>query len=188
VKAGTELPLPSPSSRTPLHTRRVVYRGFRREDLLWDIEAELIDTKHKTLDIPGEGPKQPGETLHGMTIRVTINDHFVLQGIAVVMEHVPHRECTHAHASMQTMVGCTMGRGWRQVIERNLGGVRGCAHLRELLFNMATVAFQTLSHELPDDTPDHPPAHLGQCMTWDFNGAVVERNYPKFVGWAVKGK
>jgi hypothetical protein len=184
VKAGAKLPLPEPQGRTPLHTRRVVYRGYRRDDLLWDIEAELVDTKNKTLAIPGEGLKPAGEALHGLTIRVTIDDHFVVQDIAVAMDSVPHRECPQAQVNMPSMVGCTMGRGWRQAIERNLGSVRGCAHLRELLFNMATVAFQTVSHELPHDSPDHPPPHLGGCMTWDFNGAVVERNYPKFLGWA----
>ena len=45
---------------------------------------------------------------------------------------------------MQQMIGVTMGPGWRQAIERALGGVRGCTHLRELLFNMATAAYQTI--------------------------------------------
>ena len=86
------------------------------------------------------------------------------------------------------MVGCTMSRGWRQAIERNLGGICGCAHLRELLFNMATAAFQTLAHELPNTNPTHPPAFFGKCTTWDFNGPVVARIYPQFVDWPDKGE
>jgi hypothetical protein len=39
-----------------------------------------------------------------------------------------------------------MGPGWRQAIDRTIGGVQGCTHLRELLFNMATAAFQTIPH------------------------------------------
>jgi hypothetical protein len=183
VKAGSKLPLPAPYARVPLHTRTTVYRGFQRDDGLWDIEGELLDTKNKLLPIPGEPAIAPGEPLHGMAIRVTINDHFVVQAIAVAMDATPHRECPQSMASMQSMVGCTMSRGWRRAIERNLGGVCGCAHLRELLFNMATAAFQSISHELPCNSPDQPPPHLGKCLTWDFNGEVVRRIYPKFSGW-----
>ncbi len=28
--------------------------------------------------------------------------------------------------------------------------------------------------------PEHPPPHLGKCVTWDFNGPVVARRYPRF--------
>ena len=37
--------LAAPVPRTHVHTRDVQYRGYRREDGLWDIEAELTDTK-----------------------------------------------------------------------------------------------------------------------------------------------
>lgn len=180
--------LPAPHPRTPLHTRTTVFRGYHRDDQLWDIEGELLDTKTKMLSIPGEADIAPGEPLHAMAIRVTINDHFVVQAIEVTMDATPHRECPQSITSMQSMVGCTMGRGWRQAIERNLGGVSGCAHLRELLFNMATAAFQSLSHELPNSNPNHPPRFFGKCTTWDFNGPVVARLYPQFVRRPVSGK
>ena len=35
------MPLPAPVSRKRLHTRRVVYEGFRRDDGLFDIEGHL---------------------------------------------------------------------------------------------------------------------------------------------------
>lgn len=182
------MPLPEPQPREHLHTRSVNYQGFRRADGLWDIDAVLVDTKTSLLHIPGEAAIPPGEPLHHLAIRVTIDAKFVVQSIAVAMDGVPHRECPKAQDPMQAMVGCTMGRGWRQAIERHLGGALGCAHLRELLFNMATVAFQTLSHELAHDNPDHPPPHFGKCLTWDFNGAVVQRLYPKFSGWPSTSK
>ena len=182
------MPLPAPQARTPLHTRTTVFRGYRRDDQLWDIEGELLDTKAKLLPVPGEEAIAPGEPLHGMAIRVTIDNHFVVQAIAVTMDATPHRECPQALASMQSMVGSTMSRGWRQTIERNLGGICGCTHLRELLFNMATAAFQTLAHELAEDNSLHPPPYFGTCSTWDFNGPVVARLYPQFVGWPRQSK
>ena len=176
------MPLPAPQARKQLHTRNVVFRGYQREDRLWDIEAELLDKKSKVFDIPGERTWLSGEAIHDMTIRVTIDDAFVVHELAVAMDGSPHAACPQAQAPLQSMIGCTMGRGWRQAIERNMGGIRGCAHLRELLFNMATVAFQTVSQEMAEGVVNHPPAHLGKCLAWDFNGNVVKRHYPVFYG------
>lgn len=176
------MPLPAPQARKHLHTRNVVFRGYQREDGLWDIEAELLDKKSKVFDIPGERTWLSGEAIHDMTIRVTIDDAFVVHELAVAMDGSPHAACPQAQAPLQSMIGCTMGRGWRQAIERNMGGIRGCAHLRELLFNMATTAFQTLSPELADGDVNQPPAHLGKCLAWDFNGDAVKRHYPVFYG------
>ncbi len=181
------MPLPTPEPRTHAHTRDVVYRGFQREDRLWDIEAEMCDTKTHAMDIPGEGTWLPGEPIHRLSIRVTIDDGFVVREIAVAMDDVPHPECPIAQAPMQKMIGCTMGPGWRHAIQTNLGGARGCTHLRELLFNMATIAFQTLPEgPLPDAIDGSPPHFVGQCLAWDVNGSVVRRHYPAFVGWQPK--
>lgn len=188
VREDSKLPLPAPQARSLLHTRNTVFRGFKRDDGLWDIEGELLDTKARVLPIPGEPTLVPGAPLHGMAIRVTINAHYVIQAIVVSMDAAPHRECPQSMVSMQAMVGCTMGRGWRKAIERHLGGIGGCTHLRELLFNMATAAFQTVAHELADPKPQHPPPYFGTCTTWDFNGPVVARLFPQFAGGPAKGK
>jgi len=45
---------------------------------------------------------------------------------------------------------------------------------------MATAAFQTLSQELAEGDVKHPPAHLGKCWAWYFNGDLVKRDYPVF--------
>jgi hypothetical protein len=39
------MPLSSPQEREPLHSRDIVLRGYRRADGLYDIEAQLTDTK-----------------------------------------------------------------------------------------------------------------------------------------------
>jgi hypothetical protein len=159
-----------------------VFRGYHRDDGLWDIEASMRDTKTQVFDIPGEGTWAPGEPIHHMAIRVTVDDALVVRDIAVAMDSVPHPECPQAQAPMHKMIGCTLGPGWRQAIARHLGGVRGCAHLRELLFNMATAAFQTLPEGLSAAGSEQPPLHLGQCLAWDFHGPVVQRHYPVFFG------
>ncbi len=39
------MPLPPVAPREHLHTREIEWRGYRREDELWDIEGRLVDTK-----------------------------------------------------------------------------------------------------------------------------------------------
>lgn len=181
------MPLPEPSPRRPSHTRAVRYEAFQRDDGLWDIEGEMRDTKSEVFDIPGEGLWQPGEAIHHMHIRLTLDTAFVVQDIHVAMDSVPHGECPSAQATMRRMVGCSLSGGWRQTIERQLGGVQGCAHLRELLFNMATVAFQALPNAFSGDA-QRPPLHLGRCKAWDFDGPLVQKHHPVFFGYQPKSK
>ncbi|MES2685963.1 MAG: DUF2889 domain-containing protein [Pseudomonadota bacterium] len=185
------MPLPTPQARAHLHTRAVVYRGYRREDGLWDIEAEMTDTKTYALERSERGEMPPGTPIHGMAIRATVDDQMTIREISTAMDHTPFGECRGGVDPMQQMVGVTMGPGWRQAIEKALGGTRGCTHLRELLFNMATAAYQTVpvyrerlrrQSGVPEAPNAAPPYHLGKCLAWDFNGAVVQRHYPQFAG------
>jgi len=176
------LPLSDPAPRTPQHNRRVTYQGFQRDDGLWDIEGELHDSKPNSIQMHGNTwvANQP---IHHMRLRVTFGDDMVIRGIEVAMEAFPHDPCPQTMPNMQRMVGEVLGRGWRQTIQRHLGDVRGCTHLRELLFNLATAAFQTRAGVFSPPEDGRPPVHLGQCMGWDFNGPVVEREYPMFFRW-----
>jgi hypothetical protein len=186
------MPLPAPQARSHLHTRAVVFRGYHREDGLWDIEAELTDTKTYVMERFERGDLPPGTPLHGMAIRATVDDTMTIREIASSSDHTPVGECQQGTDPMQQMVGVTMGPGWRQAIERALGGIRGCTHLRELLFNMATAAYQTIpayrdqlrrQAGLPAPGNSEPPYHLGKCIAWDFDGPAVQRHYPQFAGW-----
>jgi Protein of unknown function (DUF2889) len=163
-----------------MHTRRVEYRGFRRDDGGWDIEGELHDSKPHAFVIEGEGEWAPNEAIHHMHVRLTLDDDMVIRDISVAMDAHPHDPCPEAMVPMRALVGETLGRGWRKTIERHLGGIRGCTHLRELLFNLATAAFQTRSASFAPPPDGRPPMHLGQCLAWDFNGPVVEKVYPMF--------
>ncbi len=185
------MPLPAPQARTHLHTRAVVYRGYQREDGLWDIEAEMSDVRTYSME-RSERDVPAGTPIHAMVIRATLDDQMTIREIVSASDHAPFAECQQGVDPMQLMVGATMGPGWRQAIEKALGGIRGCTHLRELLFNMATAAYQTVPvyrtrlrrlAGQPELEGDAPPYHLGKCIAWDFDGPVVQRHYPKFVGW-----
>lgn len=185
--------LSTPAARQPLHTRAITFRGYEREDGLWDLEGELHDSKHYSYE-SSHGPRQAGEPVHHLFLRVTLDDTFCIRAIESAMDKTPFGECRSADATLQRMVGQTMGSGWRLAIDRAIGGVQGCTHLRELLFNMATAAFQTIPHAmdmrrvkagLPRlEQGSAPPFYMGKCMTWDFDGPVVARVAPQFIGWA----
>lgn len=178
------MPLSTPTvARNPQHIRTVNFRSFERADGLWDIEGELIDTK--AIDQPrphSQNIRKAGEPIHHMLIRLTINTQLVVQAVEASMEAHPLQGCPGALEAMQRMVGCSMARGWRKSIERNLAGIAGCTHMRELLQNMATAAFQSVVSAF-QTSPDQPPAYAGRCTGWDFNGPGVATYLPQFVGW-----
>lgn len=170
--------LPASQPRRQVNTRQTVFRCFRREDGLWDIEGELLDIKHERFSIYNERSWEPGEPIHQMVIRATIDDDTVVREIAVAMEAYPQGICQQAMASMQRMVGCTMGRGWRKAIDQHMGKVQGCTHLRELLFNMATAAFQGMEGQRAQSASGEVPPYIGTCIAWDISGPVVARIFP----------
>lgn len=186
------MPLTPAAPRRHLHTRAVTYRGFLREDGLWDIEGELEDTKTYGFRRSDGTEMPPGRPIHGMRIRVTVDDAMIIRAIETASDHAPFPECQQGIDPMQQMVGAHLGPGWRQAIEKALGGVRGCTHLRELLFNLATAAYQTVfpwrefqnrQAGVQPEQATQPPYHIGRCIAWDSNGAATARYYPQFVGW-----
>ena len=181
--------LPPASPRKLSHTRTVVYRGYDREDGLWDIEAELTDVKPYTFQVPNEAPFPADEPIHHLSIRLTIDDQMLIHAVVTSMDTIPHPECSQVPPNMQSLVGARLGQGWRRTIHEKIGGTAGCTHLREMLFNMATAAFQTLPsgqwhrrerQGQAQPTPTAPPFHLGQCMTWALDSPTVARAYPMF--------
>jgi hypothetical protein len=178
---------PPHATRKHIHTRSVHFEGFERDDGMWDIESQIRDTKADTWQAE-RGLLSPGDALHDMRIRVTIDTAFVIRAIESSMQSTPFSECQQAKDAMQSMVGVIMGPGWRRAIDSRLGSFRGCTHLRELLFNMATVAYQTAAKQqgsLEDQAIyklqlKQPPFHLGQCLAWELGRPVVQRHYPQF--------
>ncbi|MGH8783720.1 MAG: DUF2889 domain-containing protein [Cupriavidus necator] len=178
------------SPRVPAHTRTLVFQGYARDDGLWDIEASLLDVKHYRFTAD-RGVLEPGDPVHSMVLRITIDNTLTIRSIEASMNVAPFAECQAVRPALQKMVGAQMGPGWRRAIEQALGGVAGCTHLRELLFNAATAAYQTVPHYqeirrktagLPPLESYEPPYHMGKCLAWDFDGPVVRRIAPQFAG------
>src|SRR5947209_2095303 len=102
--------LAAPAPRTHVHTRDVQYRGFYRDDGLWDIEAELTDTKTYAQETSGGCVLAGGERVHGRTSRGTVYDAMKSTAVAVGMPATAFHECHQANPPMQRLIGCTLGR------------------------------------------------------------------------------
>ena len=68
------MPLPkSDNIREEIHTRQITCKGFKRQDGLWDVDAQIKDVKTYPVDNNFRGQIQPGEPIHEMWIRLTVD-------------------------------------------------------------------------------------------------------------------
>lgn len=184
------MPFPDASPRKHVHTRAIDYRGYEREDGLWDIEAHMTDTKTYEFSNKWRGTVPVGEPMHEMLLRVTIDDNFVIQDIFAATEHSPFQMCPAIAPNYKKLIGIKMGPGWRKAIRMKVGGTEGCTHLTELLFPMATVAMQTIwpirsKRKQESDTEEKQPQGkrpvvLDTCHAWASDSPVVRENAPKY--------
>lgn len=185
--------LSSPAPRRHMHTRRILCEGFQRDDGMWDIEASIVDTKTYEVEEPFRGVRAPGTHVHDMQVRLTIDDDMVVHAIEVVSNEAPYDPCFTVAPSFQGLVGAKIGAGWRRAVNEAVGGTKGCTHIKELLFPMATVAYQTLGSwpkrrkdgstrllqlETDPEASAKPLYFLNGCRAWATDGPVVERLYP----------
>lgn len=180
------MPLSPPvEGRRHLHTRRLVMEGYQRPDGLFDIEGHLTDTKPYSFDNFDRGRVEAGEPLHGMWIRLTVDEDMVIRACEAVSDHTPYAICPQVAPNFARLAGVTIGPGFTRAVKERLGGVEGCTHLREMLAQMATVAYQTMhpvrrrQREQQADDPTRPVI-IGSCYAYAPDSPVVERQWPAF--------
>lgn len=189
--ADTPAEPPPPVTRELLHTREIRYRGYARSDGLWDVEGTLLDTKEQAVTRPDGTPLAAGSAVHHMQVVVTVDDTLRIVAIDSTMPAAPMGECQQARAPLQRLVGQRLGRGWRKALTEAMGGTTGCTHLRELLFNLATGAFQALpavrdqrrrERGEPPIDGDAMPHFIDGCLSWRRTGPAVQQLFPR---WAL---
>lgn len=187
------MPLSTPAGRKPIHTRSIECKGYLRDDTLWDIEAHMTDTKTYGFDNAYRGRLEPGDAIHDMWLRLTIDDGFIIHQAEAAMDGTPYGMCAQAAPNFEGLSGIKIGPGWMKAVRKQVGGVNGCTHLIEMLPVMATVAFQTIfsskaraksgdgeTTDQPSDTPKRRPAHLHTCHALRTDGEVVKQHYPEW--------
>jgi hypothetical protein len=173
------MPLSPAVDREPIHHREITLRGYRRADGLFDIEAELGDTKSYAFTTEERGQINPGERIHGMSMRLTVDENYLIVGCEADMRDTPYGICPTAAPNFARLAGLSIGRGFIKAANERIGGTEGCTHLRELLAQMATVAFQTIAPlKMKIDGESIVSTVLNTCLAHAADGSLVKRRWP----------
>ena len=172
----------TPGARQRLHDRRITIAGYGRPDGLFDIEADLEDVKTYAFSNHDRGTVSPGEAVHRMRARLTVDPDLRIVEAHASTEAGPWVACPSGADSFANLAGLIIRPGFLRAATDRIAGTAGCTHLRELLQQIATVALQTIG-PLRTTAPDpaaRPPL-LDTCRAYAANGAVVARRWP---AWA----
>jgi hypothetical protein len=106
--------LPAAGPRELVHTRTIECRGYKRADGLWDIEGELVDVKSYGFDNEFRGRIEPGTPLHGMRLRLTLDDDLVVREAHAASYATPYRVCPDIAPDFSVLAGVKIGPGARK--------------------------------------------------------------------------
>jgi hypothetical protein len=196
------MPLTEAVAREKLHTRDIQICGYRRSDGLFDIEAQLADTKSYGFVNQDRGYVHPGEKLHGMWLRLTLDETMTIVTSEAATDYAPYTVCPSAAPSFSNLAGLSIKPGFLRDATQRVGGTVGCTHLRELLQQIATTAYQTISPyrawreaqqngEADEPGSDKLDARIAQkllvgrgsivntCRAYASDGEIVRRRWPE---------
>ena len=176
--------LPEPEARQAIQTRSIVFRSFRRDDGLIDIDARFADTRPFAYDNAFRGACAEGSALHHMQLRVTLDRKRTIVALVSAMPSTPYGTCSSVQPNFQQVVGLHMGRGFRKALRERLGGTDGCTHIVMLLDTMAAAAVQAFASDnyRPRDPGEAEPVRVWRveelvdtCWSYKSDGPVMTR-------------
>jgi Protein of unknown function (DUF2889) len=161
-----------------MHTRRIEFQAFQRDDGLWDLEAHLIDVKPIVTALES-GPRAPGEPIHDMWLRLTIDaDMNVIEAVACTDSMPYPGYCQRITPDYAKLAGLNLMSSFRRRVIELFGGVAGCTHLTEMLWMFPTAAIQSFFRKPRGD--DVKPFQLDHCHALQTTGEPVQRYYPRW--------
>jgi hypothetical protein len=195
------MPLSQPAERERLHTRAIEINGYRRTDGNYDIEAHLTDRKSFGQTNFDRGYIEAGEPVHDMWLRLTVDEKMHITTAEAVSDKTPYAMCPTAAPNFTRLVGMQIKAGFLREATHAVGGTIGCTHLRELLQQMATTAFQTINPSrarremaVAGESVEKPGSDsfdirisekwgggnkmLNTCLAYDEKGPLVKRRWP----------
>lgn len=177
------MPLSDPACpRRPVHTRSIRVESYARDDGLWDIEAELVDTKAYDFPIRGGGTHPAGSPVHHMRLRITIDDGLTITASEAVYDAAPYGElCSAIAPDYSQLAGLNLLKQFRAQVRERFGRAAGCTHLTELTNVLPTVAVQTMAGRRREQADNgERPFQLGGCHALRLDGPVVQQHYPSW--------
>ncbi len=172
------MPLSQPEPRTLVHRREIEILGYRRDDGLFDIEAQLVDTKTFAFVTLDRGEMTPGTKLHQMLARMTVDEDMLIHRFEAATEFAPYPICPSAAPNFADLAGLRIGRGFLKAVQERVGGVHGCTHIRELLGQMGTVAFQTMFRQRRGGDGMRA-SMVNSCLAYEDGGVQARRTWPE---------
>jgi hypothetical protein len=177
------MPLSAPAARRPIHRRVIDMQAYAREDGLYDVEARLVDTK--PFDFERLGSPQPvpaGRALHDLSVRLTVDEAYVVRAIEASSDTTPYALCKEAENTLQVLVGERIARGWSAKVKGRLRGAASCTHLMEMLIPLATTALQGMRGIKPKHERRPPeggtPAQIDSCYAYGSSRSIVQWMWP----------
>jgi hypothetical protein len=182
------MPLSSSITQRVLkHTRAISIEAFARDDGLWDLDAQITDTKTRDSHL-ASGVRPSGSPIHDLSLRITIDTHMTIVDAEGISDAVPYPGfCNTIGPDYKKLIGLNLLRQFRFGVNERLSGVKGCTHLTELTQLLPTAAIQAFAGDVIDtrDGADNTnftekPFQLDRCHALRVDGLAVAQYYPRW--------
>lgn len=164
------------------HRRSIDVQVFRRNDGLWELDAVLVDTKPRDVQMVS-GPRLAGTPIHDMLLRIVVNEAFEVVQAGSQTRWMPYPGHCDAHGDAYTkLVGLNLMQGFRQGLRERFKGVLGCTHITELAQVLPTALVQGMAGEVIDTRGhgDTRPYQIDRCHALRHDGEAVRLYYPRW--------
>ena len=172
-------------TREELHQRKLDIRFYKRSDGLYEVVAELTDTKSHpfTLQLRDQA-LPPGTPIHHMVMTMVVDEFLTVKDIKAEMRATPFGVCLGAQNTLSGVIGLQIGPGWTKKTKDLLGGSASCTHLMELLGPMATTAFQGIAPKRMQavNNPENEHLRVGKvnsCYAYAEHREVIAQLWPE---------
>ena len=172
----------SSTSRRLVHERSINLQVYARDDGLWDIEAELIDTKTRDFEL-ATGLRRAGQPIHHMRLTLTIDIAFHIVDVQAHTLAAPYPGyCEDYGDAYRSLIGLNLLHGFSAAVRQRLHGTLGCTHITELTRVLPTAAIQAFAGEVERSQArdSKQPFQLDRCHALRLDGAAVLRYYPRW--------
>lgn len=177
--------MPLPDNQTPrkeIHARQITCKGYQREDGLWDVDAHIVDAKTYAVDNAHRGTVNPGEPIHEMWIRLTVDVELLVRDCIAVTDHSPYGYCGDITGIFKKLIGETIAPGWNRRVKELVAGVQGCTHLADLVGPATTTIYQSMAgiSKGKCEAEKSKPFYIDGCHVWASDGDQVLKFHPEF--------
>ena len=177
----------SPTPSTPrrlLHRRALDVQVYARDDGLYEVEAQLTDTKTRDIQLAG-GLRRAGEPVHDMVLHLVVDAQLNVREAGSATRWMPYPGACDEHGNAYgRLVGLNLLKGFRLGVKDRLAGIKGCTHLTELCQILPTAVIQAFAGIVIDtregDAAGNPPFQLDKCHALRSDGAAVLSHYPRW--------